>query len=282
MEIEDIHILLKMLKHASLEGHLHFISFIINNSEKIKFLDNFKIYDYSMKSILNKTLLQVFNIKNWTSLVETAIINDNIYNLFIKNEKQEVPSYEIMIATYDIFSIVYNEPLQDTILHVLSSTSDNYMLYCMTQWLKESKKDKMDLKISLNQTNLKMFNDLMNSEKNDNQYQLFAQINFQKFKNNENWSITNYPIYYKEMKTYAIGICYDGMGWYNVLSISLLPKNTEKQFFFSLDGGSSGIDHEMNDKFFRTKQPPFNKMFNLEKIIEHLTKNTFKHYLFAS
>mgnify|MGYP001021089761 CR=1 FL=1 len=164
---EMVHIsslaLLKMLKHASLEGHLHFISFIINNSEKIKFLDNFKIYDYSMKSILNKTLLQVFNIKNWTSLVETAIINDNIYNLFIKNEKQEVPSYEIMIATYDIFSIVYNEPLQDMILHVLSSTSDNYMLYCMTQWLKESKKDKMDLKISLNQTNLKMFNDLMKS-----------------------------------------------------------------------------------------------------------------------
>jgi hypothetical protein len=272
MDIENIHILLKVLKHASLKDHLHFVSFIINNSEKLKFLDNFTIYDYSLKSILNKTLLQVFEIKNWTSLVETAIMNDKIYNIFIKKD-EIIPSHEVLIATCEVFTLVYHEPLNNTILHFLSTTNDNYLLYCMTEWLKLTNNHMMDLAININQTNLEIFNKFMQP----NEHLLIEQT----FKHNSMWRITS-PIYYKETKTIAIGICYDGMGWYNTLSISFLPQNKNKPYFFTMNGGSSMIDYEFNDKFFRTKQPPNNKLFDINMVLEHITNNTFKDHLFSS
>ncbi len=272
MDVEDIHILLKMIKHASLKDHLHFVSFIINNSEKIKFLDNFKIYDYSLKSIINKTLLQVFEIKNWTSLVETAIMNDLIYNIFNKKD-ENIPSHEVLMATCEVFNLVYNEKLNNTILHFLSTTNDTYLLYCMTEWLKLTNNHMMDLAININETNLKIFNQMMQQET--------APIVKQPFKHNDRWNIM-IPIYYKETNTITIGICYDGMGWYNTLSISLLPQNKNKPFFFTMSGGSSAIDYEFNDKFFRTKQPPYNKLFNFNMMMEHVINNTFSDHLFSS
>jgi hypothetical protein len=272
MDIEDIHILLKMLKHASVKEHLNFVSFIINNSEKIKFLDNFKIYDYSLKSIINKTLLQAFEIKNWTSLVDTAIMNDTIYNIFLKKD-ETLPSHEVLIATCEVFSLVYNESLNNTILHFLSTTNDNYLLYCMTEWIKTTNNHMMDLAININQTNLKIFNKFMQSNEN-------LRIE-QTFKYNDRWNLM-IPVYYKETKTIAIGICYDGMGWYNTLSISFLPQNKNKPYFFTMNGGSSAIDYEFNDKFFRTKQPPYNKLFNINTVLEHINNNTFTDHLFSS
>ncbi len=271
MDIEDIHILLKMVKHASMSNHLNFISFIIRNSEKIKFLDNFRIYDYVLESILCKTLLQVFEIKNWTSLVETAIMNDKIYNIFTKDET--IPSFEVLTVTCEVFNLVYHEKLNNLVIHFLSTTSDNYLLYCMTEWIKMTNNHKMELSININETNLKTFNQMMRETSHP--------VIEQPFKHNNLWNIM-VPVYYKETKTITIGICYDGMGWYNTLSISLLPQNKSKPYFFTMNGGSSMEDFEFNDKFFRNNQPPHNKMFDINMVLEHIANNTFMEHVFST
>ena len=66
---------------------------------------------------------------------------------------------------------------------------------------------------------------------------------------------------------------YQDMGWYNVLSVSLIEENKDRPFFFRLDGGSSGIEQEQNSKFFKTIQPNNKIMFTLEEALDIMKNN---------
>ena len=275
--------IISQLKESSFKSHIEFTDFIITNALIIKNMDTYLFKDYSVINHINQnTLYSVFKINNWYELAENAILNNKISNLLYTDDKDKsYSSKRLMEIFIKIFEHSFRYKLPNIILQFLSNTSDNYLLFTISQWIQEYNINIDDIDIEFTTNEKLMIFNLQNNEDID-YIKYHNMIVFPKLLNTPNWTISHFPQYYKESKMYSLGFCYDGMGWYNVLTVSLLPENNEKPFFFRLEGGSNGYDREINLNFFKKNQPPKDKMFNLDEIIKLITQNKFEQYIFMN
>ena len=77
-----------------------------------------------------------------------------------------------------------------------------------------------------------------------------------------------------------VGLAYAGMGYYVVLSWD----RTKHKYFFRFDGGSNGIDRQINEKFFLTKlnlndEKYKDKLLDCDKVIEIVNNGISKEML---
>jgi hypothetical protein len=287
--------IIKLIKKVMKDGEISFIDFIINNQDKIKELDNQRLnkplHSYgpryynneiknSNKSIIHdvkkNTLFHFFNINSWSELVDVVILNNKMRQIF---KPCEYPSFDIFKIIVQSFKNIYNENVSQTMLHFLTSAPDNYLIYILAQWIKESKVPYFHYYNILSGKEAKLFENLMNEDSED-YIKSLEDIQFSKLECNESWAITHYPIYYNKSKIYTLFSSYDGMGWYKVLSISFLEKNKNHPFVFCLDGGSSGIDRQNNYDYFQNNQPSRNKMLTYDEMIEHIKNNSADNVIF--
>jgi hypothetical protein len=273
--------IISQLKESSMKSHIEYTDFIITNALIIKDMDTYLFKDYSVINHINQnTLYSVFKIKNWSELVENAILNDKISKLLYVDIKYKSYSSRRLLELFiKVFENSFRYKLSNIILQFLSNTSDNYLLFTISQWIQEY--NIMIDTIEFTTNDKLMIYNLQNSE-NIDYIKYHNMIVFPKLCNTMNWAISHFPQYYKETKMYSLGFCYDGMGWYNVLTVSLLPENIEKPFFFRLEGGSNGYDRENNLQFFKKNQPPKHKMFNLDELIKIINENKFEQHIFMN
>ena len=246
---------------SKLDYHIY-ISYIINNKEQIKDIDT--PFD---NKIINNTILSLFNITSYDELVSTVIYNNLIRTSISVNY---YPSYKILNNTIKTFENIFNVKLHTILLHLLSNTSDNYLLFCVSQW---SKQKNINLDEFFEKNDIETIKILSNNESINLYLTYFNAISFPEFNCNQKWSLCHFPYYYEKSKIFSLGFMYQDMGWYYVLSVSLLDENKEKPFFFRLDGGSSGNDQEANSKFFKTHQPDKKIMFTFEETLDIMENN---------
>jgi len=260
---DDQNNIIKLLKNIMDDNELYFIEFILNNKEQIKALDNYhnskpsntkNYYNYDFKKtqktiiddLKNDTLFHFFKINSWSELVDIIELNHNMRTLINSGEK---PSYIIFKIVVNSFKKIFNEYVSCAMLHFLTSTSDNYLIYILCQWLKQSKTHYLHYYHILPDEKIKLFKQLID-ESSDDYMEAIKSINFSTLQNTDSWIITSHPIYYDNSKMYVISTSYDGMGWYKTLAISLNNRNNNNPFVFCMDGGSSGIDRKNNLDFF--------------------------------
>lgn len=275
--------IVSQLKESSMKSHQEYTDFIINNNTTIKDMDTYLFKDYSVINHINQnTLYSLFKINNWTELVENAILNNKISNLLYVDEKDKsYSSLRLMEIFIKVFENSFRYKLTNIILQFLSNTSDNYLLFTISQWIQEYKITIDDIDVEFKATDKLIIDNLQNAD-HTVYIKYHNMVVFPKLFNTMNWTISHFPQYYKETKMYSLGFSYNGMGWYNALTVSLIPENIEKPFFFRLEGGSNGYDREINLQFFKKNQPPKEKMFNLEEIIKIITENKFEQHIFMS
>lgn len=250
------------LRILSTLDYNNYIHYIINNKEDIK-----DIKSTFNNDIVNNNVLSVFNITSYSELVTTVVYNHLIRTHLNVNY---YPSYKIFENTVKAFEKIFNVKLHPILLHFLSNTSDNYLLFCVSQWSKQKNINLQEL-FQENETNI--INIFSNNQEIDLYLTYFNEISFPEFNCNQNWTICHFPYYYEKSKIFSLGFMYQDMGWYNVLSVSLIEKNKDRPLFFRLDGGSSGIEQEQNSKFFKTIQPNNKIMFTLEEALDIMKNN---------
>ena len=306
--------LINLLKNVMSTGELNFIEFILNNTEQIKLLDNINNLhkhkqtnkEYNMlyydseqkknpKNIINEikkdTLLHFFRINSWSELINVVKMNNDMRKLI---NSGETPSYNIFKIVVNSFKKIFGEYLSCNMLHFLTATSDNYLIYILDQWLKQTKSSHLVYYNILPEDKVELFRNLNNDDEQDSYIKAIESINFSSVnnndsnsndnnenpdnnsgRNNEFWNITSHPIYYEKSKLYVICTSYDGMGWYNTLAISMKKRNKNSPFVFCLDGGSSGIDRKNNQEFFQNNDPPKNKLLSFDEMTHHIQNNSF-------
>jgi len=283
-------------KNASAHGHSSLIDFIINNKStfyKLDYINSHNLNIKVIKSITKNSYLVFINIQSWIELYEQAELNRKVIGL-VSSEEVQTPSMEMMNSIAEGFFLAYRKKITAPMVHFFSATNDNYLLYCLGKWLQETKNEPINPILKLNDIQIGIINKLNELQNTEEYFKYYNQIVFPKLnfkhgiENNEVgfglvenvWNITYYPIYYPETNIYSLAITYHGMGWNIVLSLSLSLENSEKPFFFRLDGGSNGYDREINETFFKNKNPPKNLLFNFDEIINIIKNGTINNYLF--
>ena len=277
-----IYFIKKLNEYSSL-GDLKFISFIEENSVNIKALDNISNHSSESKYLINdikkKTIFDYFYIDNWHELVVNIQLNSYIRKQF-KSNFIDIPSKKLMKLIIYSFKNIFETDMSEIILQFLSTTSNNYLLYCISKWLEQEKINPDFILHYLNEEERLLLKSFYNKENNIEMYLMnYNKVKFLLFLKNENFMISNEPTYYKGSKIYSLASLYDGMGYYITLSVSLSEDNKSKPFFFRLDGGSNGYDRELNEKYFKHFIPPKNKMLGLSEIFQIIQNNTFQQYL---
>ncbi len=280
--------IVKNLKQASLE-HYTFISYVIFNAEIIKKFDgNTKSNHETYIDIIKApTLFNIFPIKNWNELVN--VVSDNIlirdtFNL------TDIPTSRMIDIICKAFNLTFNykEFLPTSLLQFISIANQDYLLFIFSRWIVDSNKTQILKNLNLEHEELNKIDTIIKiitdvNYSNDIHSSLIKNnIQLISFKNYPNWIINPYSQFILESNIYSFAISYHGLGWYIVLSISLLPKNKDKPYFLRLDGGSSEIDRESNLEFFKYNQPPKDKMFNFQDIIKIIENNTIDRHLFTN
>jgi hypothetical protein len=289
--------LINLLKNVMSEGEINFIDFILNNTEQIKKLDNISFkhrnkntnysnsYYYEQKTnpknviaeLKKNTLFHFFRINSWSELINVVTLNNNMRGLI---NSGEIPSYTIFKIVVNSFKKIFGEYVCCNMLHFLTATSDNYLIYILTQWLKQTKTSHIGYYAILPEDKVELFKNLNDDDIPNSYIKAIESIKFSKINNDETWNITSHPIYYENSKLYVICTSYDGMGWYKTLSISMKKRNKNCPFVFCLDGGSSGIDRKNNLDFFQNNQPPRNKLLSFTDMEQHIKNNTFGSVIF--
>ena len=281
----------KALKKAS-NDHYSFVSNIIINSEMIKKFDlpgtksNPETY---INIIKTPTVFDKFSLTTWNQLVNT--ISDNIVIRDYFNFT-DIPTSRMMNIVCSTFKLAFNynsESFPISLLQIISISNQDYLLFIISRWITDKNKNTILDTLELDTNELNKINTIINiiddnnrNNNNDIHTELKKQnIQLITFKNNSNWIINTFSQFIEETNIYSFAISYHGMGWYIVLSISLLPKNKDKPYFFRLDGGSSEIDREQNHTFFKNNQPNKKLMFNFQEIIKIIDNNNVEQYLFS-
>lgn len=279
-----IYFIKKLNEYASLDD-LKFISFIDENSINIKALDDISNYSsenkylYLIDDIKKKTIFDYFHNNTWTELVENVQLNFYIRKQF-KNNFTNIPSKKLMKLIIYSFKNIFETNISEIILQFLSTTSNNYLLYCISKWLEQEKINPDFILSYLDEDEAILLNSFYNKENDIEIYLMnYNKVKFPLFLKNENFMISNEPTYYKGSKIYSLASLYDGMGYYITLSVSLSKDNKSKPFFFRLDGGSNGYDREFNENYFKHFIPPKNKMLSLLEVFQIIQNNTFQQYL---
>ncbi len=287
--------IIQLLKKVVKDGEIAFIDFIVNNQEKIKELDNKKnsnpLYSFGAKyysndiknnnksiihDIKKNTLFHFFRINSWKELVDVILLNNKMRQML---NPIEYPNFDLFKIVVQSFKNIYNDQTSQTMLHFLSAVPNNYLIYILSQWIKNSKTPYFHYYNILPSEHAELFKNLIEEDSKD-YVKTLEKIKFSNLTCDESWSITSYPVYYNKSKIYTLFTSYDGMGWYKVLSISLLEKNKNHPFVFCLDGGSSGIDRKNNYDFFQNNQPSRNKMLKYDEMIDHIKNNTTHKVIF--
>ena len=127
-------------------GDLKFISFIEENSINIKAFDDMSNCNYSSETkylyliddIKKKTIFDYFHNNTWTELVENVQLNFYIRKQF-KNNFTNIPSKKLIKLVMYSFKNIFETNISKIILQFLSTTSNNYLLYCISKWLEQEK-----------------------------------------------------------------------------------------------------------------------------------------------
>lgn len=281
--------IVKGLKQASTD-HFTFVSNVIFNAETIKKFDgnnsntNHETY---IDIIKTPTLFNAFPIKKWNELINTVSDNILIRDTFNHND---LPTARMIDIISKAFKLIFNykESLPTSLLQFISIANQDYLLFIISRWIVDSDKTNILGLLNLEQEEINKINTIIHiitdiNSSNDIHSELVKNnIQLISFKNYSNWIINPYSQFIEESNIYSLAISYHGMGWYIVLSISLLPKHKDKPYFLRLDGGSSEIDRESNLSFFKKNQPSKHLMFNFQEIIKIIENNTVDRYLFSN
>ena len=272
--------LIKKLVEYGSSGYLNFISFVDENKFNIMCLDetdnNVDENKYFINIIKRKTIFNSFHYNTWRELVEKVQLNFHIRNQL---KTYDIPSNKMMKIISHCFKYIFENDISEMLLQFLSTTSNNYLLYCLSKWFQQTQKDSSVILQYLNQYEFTMFNSFCNKENIENYMNNYNKIKFPSFIKNESLILCNEPTYYKESKIYSLASIYHGMGYYIILSISLSYGNFEKPFFFRLDGGSNGYEREANENFFKHFVPPKDKMLNLYQVLEIIENKTYEQLM---
>ena len=272
--------LIKKLNECSSLGYIKYICYVDENRFDILSLDelenNIDENKYFINVVKKKTIFHHFHCNTWRDLVNNVHLNFHIRKQL---KTHNIPSNKMMKLIVHFFKYIFENDISETLLHVLSTTSNNYLLYCLSKWFQQTGKPNTPLLAFLNYDQYVMFNSFCDKEKIENYIYNYNQIEFPSFIKNESLILSNEPTYYKESKIYSLASTYHGMGYYITLSISVSYGNVEKPFFFRLDGGSNGYEREENEKFFKHFVPPKDKMLNLPQVLEIIENNTFEQLM---
>lgn len=271
---------IKKLNEYSSSGYLNFISYVDENRLNIISLDesanNVDENKYFINLIKKKTIFYSFHCNTWRELVEKVQLNFHIRNQL---KTYNIPSNKMMKIISHCFKYIFENNISEMLLQFLSTTSNNYLLYCLSKWFQQTQKDSSVILQFLNQNEFTMFNSFCNKENIENYMLNYNEIEFPIFIKNESLILCNEPTYYKESKIYSLASIYHGMGYYVILSLSLSYGNIEKPFFFRLDGGSNGYERESNENFFKHFIPPKHKMLNLYEVLEIIENKTYEQLM---
>ena len=133
---------IKKLNEYSSLGDFNFISFIEENSVNIKALDNISNHSNETKYLINdikkKTIFDYFHTNNWHELVLNIQLNSYIRKQFRSNFI-DIPSKKLLKLIIYSFKNIFETNISEIILQFLSTTSNNYLLYCISKWLEQEK-----------------------------------------------------------------------------------------------------------------------------------------------
>jgi hypothetical protein len=282
-QLEYIQII-QQLKEASCNSHESFVDRIIDNQENLKKIKNTENTKQIIKMLKSQTIFESFQINTWNDLINKVKLNQivrmNVNSVIL-------PSNRKMNLLIECFNYCFNTYLTSSALHFFTTCSDHYIMYCISQFIIQSKKSiyAISRKYKLNETEIQTIKSLIsymrtltNNKDNDKEYN---KIVFPSFNKCNEWQLTDKLYFYKNTNIFSVAQSYDGMGYYIVLSVSLDPKNKYKPYFFRLEGGSSYIDCEKNKAFYESHKPPKSKLFNLKEILDMMENKTFGKHLFT-
>ena len=132
-----IYFIKKLNEYSSFSlGDLKFISFIEENSANIKALDNISNHSSESKYLINdikkKTIFDYFYTDTWTELVKNVQLN-----LYLRKQLKinfdNIPSKKLIKLIIYSFKNIFETDMSEIILQFLSTTSNNYLLYCISR-----------------------------------------------------------------------------------------------------------------------------------------------------
>ncbi len=279
--------IIQQIKDSSMESYDSFVEKIINEQENIKkFSDNLTRYDSQqlINLIKSQTIFASFYINSWNDFVNKVKLNKMVRNTI---NSSLMPSNRKLNLLIETFNYCFKTSLTSSVLHFFTTSTDHYIMFLVSQFIKQSKKSLYSIsrKLHFHENETRIVNILNKNMKtlDDNQnFDIeYEKIIFPSFKNSEGWHLTKNPYFYKDTNIISIAEMYDGMGYFITLSASLSPENKYNPYLFKLEGGSDYTEVERNKKFYETHKPPQHKMYNLKQVIDFIENNTYRNKIFT-
>lgn len=286
LKFEHIQII-QQLKDSSLESYEYFVDKLIDEQENIKEISEILTRTDSkhlINMIKSHTIFEPFYTNSWCDFINKVKLNKMVRENI---NSSLMPSNRKLNLLIETFNYCFKIPLTSSVLHFFTIVSDQYIMFLISQLIKQSNKSiyAIGRKLNFNENETQLINILNKNSKTikdtetfDSEYQ---KISFPSFKNAKGWKLTVNPYYYKDSKVFSIAEIYDGMGYYIILSASLSLEDKYKPYFFRLDGGSDYTEVERNKKFYETHKPPQHKMYNLASVLNFIENDIYKNKIFT-
>jgi hypothetical protein len=279
--------IIQQLKDASLESYDSFIEKIINEQENIKHISNVLTRNDSkhmINMIKSQTIFASFYINSWNDFINKVNLNKMVRDSI---NSSVMPSNKKLDLLVDTFDYCFNISLPSSVLHFLSTSTDNYIIFLLSKFIKQSNKSLYSISRKLHFSNeetriVNVLNKKLKTVTDNQNFNIeYDKIIFAPFKNAEGWKLTQNTYFYKDTKIFSIAECYDGMGYYIILSASLHQVNKYKPYFFRLEGGSDYTEVDNNKCFYETNNPPNHKMFTLKQALDFIENNNYRNKIFT-
>ena len=280
--------IIQQLKESSFLSHDSFVEKVINEQETInKLSEHITRNDskYMINMIKSQTVFASFYINSWNDFVNKVKLNKIVRDSI---NSSVMPSNSKLSMLVDTFNYCFKTTIPSSVLHFVTTGTDNYIMFLISQFIKQSNKSLYPIsrKLKFSEDETRIINILNKKNKtsikdNENFDSEYDKIVFSPFKTTEEWKLTRNPYFYKDTQIISIADFYDGMGYYIILSASLAPQNKYKPYFFRIEGGSDYTEVERNKQFYETHQPPKHKLYNLKQVLEFIENNTFKYKIFT-
>ncbi len=279
--------IIQQLKNSSMESYESFVDKVIDEQKNIKEISEILTRTDSkhlIDMIKSQTIFASFYINSWCDFINKVKLNKMVRQSI---NSSLIPSNRKLHLLIETFHYCFKIQLTSSVLHFFTVVSDQYIMFLISQLIKQSNKSVYTIsrKINFNENETKLINILNKKPKTIKETETFdlefEKIDFPSFKNAKGWKVTVNPYYYKDSKLFSIVEIYDGMGYYIILSASLSIENKYKPYFFRLEGGSDYTEVERNKKFYQTHKPPHHKMYNLNQVIDFIENNTYHNKIFT-
>jgi len=242
------HLVNELIEVTLSQNHQKTTEFLVQSKDQLLELN---LLGDLFENFLQSSLYKFFaNINSWQSLIKEAEKHYALMNLVAENLSS--PSLNMYHAFVKGFNICFSNHLPDDFKRLMVMCPDECLLNALARWIIQSKSDLHQLKRNgtLKSTDFKKIATRI-SQFNASTYA--DHVELPKFGGPLSGWLLSDPEYIENTQFVSTMWCYQGMGWFSLLTHQVGSKN-EKNIFVRMGGGSNGWDSQRNDEYFSSTQ----------------------------